>query len=48
MIKAIKDFKIEIDKAKVCRNLGYENGHGPSSSISSLSFKNLLPSRRVI
>jgi hypothetical protein len=36
MVKAIKDFKIEIDKKKVCRNLGYENGHGPSPSISSL------------
>jgi hypothetical protein len=36
IVKAIKDFKIEIDKEKVRRNLGYENGHGPSSSISSL------------
>jgi hypothetical protein len=36
MIKAIKDFKVEIDKGRVCRNLGYENGHGPSPSISSL------------
>lgn len=36
MVKAIKSFEIEIDKGKVCRSLGYGNGRGPSSSISSL------------
>jgi len=37
MVKAItKNFEIEIDKGKVYRSLGYGNGHGPSSSISSL------------
>lgn len=36
MVKAIKDFEIEIDKDKVCRSLGYGNGRGSSSSISSL------------
>ena len=38
MVKAIKSFKIQIDKDKVCRSLGYcsVNGRGPNSSISSL------------
>lgn len=36
MVKAIKDFEIEIDKDEVCRYLGYRRDHGPHSSISSL------------
>jgi hypothetical protein len=36
MVKAIRDFEIEIDKDGVCRSLGYGNGRGSSSSISSL------------
>jgi len=36
MVKAIKDFEIEIDKDEVCRNLGYGKDQGPNSSISSL------------
>jgi len=36
MVKAIKDFEIEIDKDEVCRYLGYRKDQGPNSSISSL------------
>jgi len=36
MVKAIKNFDIDIDKGKVCHSLGYQNNHKPSPSISSL------------
>ncbi|MFQ5925633.1 MAG: hypothetical protein ACE5IE_06525, partial [Dehalococcoidia bacterium] len=36
MVKAIKDFEIEIDRDEVCRCLGYRRDQGPNSSISSL------------
>lgn len=36
MVKAMKAFEIEIDKDEVCRYLGYRNGQGPNSSISSV------------
>jgi len=36
MVKAIRDFEIEIDKDEVCRYLGYGKDQGPNSSISSL------------
>ena len=48
MVKAIKDFKIEIDKKKVCRNLGYQNGHAPSPSISSLIDEEIDEAYRLI
>lgn len=36
MVKAIRDFEIEIDKDEVCHYLGYQRDQGPTSSISSL------------
>jgi hypothetical protein len=36
MVKAIKNFEINIDKGKVCRRLGYENRRRLSPSISSI------------
>lgn len=41
MVEAIKGFDIEIDKDEVCRYLGYGNGRGPNSSISSLIDKEI-------
>jgi len=36
MVKAIRDFEIEIDKDEVCRYLGYARNQGPNGSISSI------------